>query len=398
MIYRILVASYTNDISTLVFDSSRSTLTIESAVTAGFHPSWIAFHPSDHSVVFAGLEQSNGKILALKYEQDGKGAVVAEAPSGGQDPCHLHVVKEELVVANYSSGSVAFISVSSKAPYLLSSTPRLLGLEGSGPNKQRQEASHAHQAFFHEQYQELLVPDLGSDRVCRLKRDPSGAWKILGYVQYGAGGGPRHVAFHDGYLYTLLELTSKITRHRFPPMPDEPVFVADAPTLIHPHPPPNDMLAAEILIPAPNSKFPTPYLYVSNRNEPSPDGDAISIFSIAGTDTLELIAEVRTGLRHIRGMVFGGPDDRWLVAGGVNEGGVKVFERVDGGRSLKAVAANLEYSRPLASFGFEIQALSHAPPKFDTLTLILGGWLFPNFIPEYLIQNEESELWSVIPC
>lgn len=105
----------------------------------------------------------------------------------------------------------------------------------------------------------------------------------------------------------------------------------------NPPPFPNDMLAAEILIPPPNTSFPAPYIYVSNRNDPSPEGDTVAIFSL---NPLELVAEVRTGLKHLRGMAFGGPDDRWLVAGGVHGGGVKVFERVDEGKGLKLLASN----------------------------------------------------------
>ncbi len=36
-------------------------------------------------------------------------------------------------------------------------------------------------------------------------------------------------------------------------------------------------------------------------------------------------------------MVFGGPDDRFLIAGG---GSVKVFERLDNGTVLKEMASN----------------------------------------------------------
>ncbi|KAF8627748.1 hypothetical protein AX17_006115 [Amanita inopinata Kibby_2008] len=101
------------------------------------------------------------------------------------------------------------------------------------------------------------------------------------------------------------------------------------------------MLAAEILLPKPNgTTTTTPYVYVSNRNDPSPEGDAISIFATSKEMTLELVAEVRTGLKHVRGMALGGPDDRWLIVGGVNGGGVKVFERVDGGTGLRLVAEN----------------------------------------------------------
>jgi len=108
-----------------------------------------------------------------------------------------------------------------------------------------------------------------------------------------------------------------------------------------PAPQPNDMLAAEILIPHPNSLFPTPYLYLSNRNDPSPEGDIIAIFDfVSDPGKLQLIAEVRTGLQHVRGMLFGGENEKYLVVGGVNGGGVKVFERINDGLGLKEVAKN----------------------------------------------------------
>ena len=101
------------------------------------------------------------------------------------------------------------------------------------------------------------------------------------------------------------------------------------------------MLAAEILIPPLTTSFPTPYIYISNRNDPSPEGDIISIFSPGDrSDGLQLVNEVRTGLKHVRGILFGGNDGRYLVAGGAQGGGVKVFERTDGGRGLREVVRN----------------------------------------------------------
>lgn len=137
-----------------------------------------------------------------------------------------------------------------------------------------------------------------------------------------------------------------LTKHRFPQLPAEPTFLTSTPTMSNPPPSLGNMLAAEILIPPTNATFPTPYLYLSNRNNPSPGGDTIAIFSISNPDSLELIVEVKTGLNHVRGMLFGGPDDKWLVAGGANGGGIKVFERADGGRNLKAVAENDSIEAP----------------------------------------------------
>lgn len=209
-----------------------------------------------------------------------------------------------------------------------------------------------------DELKELLVPDLGADRVCRFKKVANGTWVLHGHLQYESGGGPRHVAYYsklcmfrahkvthllitDGELFTILELSSKVSRHTFPPLPDFPKFVSSTSTMSSPPPQPNEMLAAEILIPQPNSSFPTPYIYLSNRNDPSPGGDIISIFDFTSDPSkLQLIAEVRTGLNHVRGILFGGQDDKYLVAGGVNGGGVKVFERIDGGKGLKEVAKN----------------------------------------------------------
>ena len=107
------------------------------------------------------------------------------------------------------------------------------------------------------------------------------------------------------------------------------------------------MQAAEILLPKPNATFPDPFIYVSNRNDPSPGGDTIAIFSLAAGETEpELVTEVRTGLKHLRGMYFGGGDDNYLIAGGVEGGGVKIFERVEGGKNLKEVASLSEHIVP----------------------------------------------------
>ena len=141
-------------------------------------------------------------------------------------------------------------------------------------------------------------------------------------------------------MYTLLELSSEVAAHRLPPLPASPTFLDARPTMAHKPEGALDMLAAEILLPAPNSSFPDPLIYVSNRNDPSPEGDTIAIFTpVDEQGKLGYVGEVRSGLKHLRGMVFGGPDAKWLVAGGAQGGGVKVFERVDGGKGLKEVAA-----------------------------------------------------------
>jgi len=89
-----------------------------------------------------------------------------------------------------------------------------------------------------------------------------------------------------------------------------------------------------------------PFLYATNRNDPSAAGDTVAIFSLENPARPVLIAEVHTGLRHLRGATIGGEDGRWMVLGGMMGGGVKVYERVDGGRSLKEIAALPDIEEP----------------------------------------------------
>jgi hypothetical protein len=99
--FQILVASHTNEILTLQFDLyPESSLTVTSSLPVGFHPSWITPHPRDPSLIFSLLQQFDGKVLALKYDENGTGKVVAETSSGGESPPSLLATDTELFVAH----------------------------------------------------------------------------------------------------------------------------------------------------------------------------------------------------------------------------------------------------------------------------------------------------------
>ena len=103
MVHRILVASYTNEIYTLAFDPQAPSLTLTSTITVGHHPSWITPHPTDKSIVFTALEQSEGKIVVLKVDAEGRATIAGEGPSGGADPCSLVALDDELLLGNVSN-------------------------------------------------------------------------------------------------------------------------------------------------------------------------------------------------------------------------------------------------------------------------------------------------------
>lgn len=101
-VFRILTATYTDRVETLSFDPDAKSLSITSSLTVGHHPSWITPHPENPAIWFTGLEQDDGRVVAIEYDKDGKGKVVGELSSEGADPCTLGAYKGDLLIGNVS--------------------------------------------------------------------------------------------------------------------------------------------------------------------------------------------------------------------------------------------------------------------------------------------------------
>ncbi|KAJ7719095.1 hypothetical protein DFH07DRAFT_898853 [Mycena maculata] len=225
--------------------------------------------------------------------------------------------------------------------------------------------------------EEVLVPDLGGDKIWRIVRSgPPGSFKVQGQIDVDKGTGPRHIAIRDNILFTVHETASTLTAQAIPAGPNGTALplIANVTTFPADALPGSQFAAAELLISTPTDAFPTPLLYVSNRNiSPNvtdPRGDTIAIFEfVNGTDSaapattntrrmlrsrlrrqaqagqLQLVAQIPTGLQQIRSMALGRVDDggdQFIIAGANTEGGVAVFQRVDGGRNLTLATRNLD--------------------------------------------------------
>src|SRR5882724_9244316 len=168
-------------------------------------------HTADSSLDFTINEQTDGKGKGLRYDlKTGKGSVISEATGGGGgDPCHVVMSGNELMVANVSpwflnnpsaidfASSILpetslFIPSLLVFPYLSPKPKRVVSFIGSGSIISRQEASHPHQVVVHPTREEVLVPDLGSDKIWRLSRDGSEYVGDQGHIGISAGGGLRH--------------------------------------------------------------------------------------------------------------------------------------------------------------------------------------------------------------
>lgn len=171
---------------------------------------------------------------------------------------------------------------------------------------------------------------------------------IEGEITQPPGSGPRHAVISDNILITLHEYSSTITSQFIPSSSQNSSDLISSIYIV-----PTDQAslpgakfaAAEVLIPSPNDAFPLNLVYASNRNVGTnitdPRGDSVAILSLGTDGTLQLVNQFFTGLQQVRGMQFGGPDDRYLVASGAaGNGAVVVFERTGEGEQFVQVAMN----------------------------------------------------------
>jgi 6-phosphogluconolactonase len=293
------------------------------------NPSFLALHP-DRALLFAANEigtfegQKAGSVSAFAIDDaTGRLRALNRASSRGADPCHLVVDRSgrNLLVANYSGGSVASLPIGPDGQ--LRPASAFVQHAGSSANPNRQKAPHAHAVGLDGGNRLALVADLGLDKLLLYRFDadrgtlapsdpPSAPLK--------PGAGPRHFAFHpDGKrLYVVNEIDLTVTAFAFSAetgalTEQQTLSTQPAGFVIRP-----EDSTAEIAV-HPGGRF----LYASNRGT-----DTIAVFSIeAATGRLAPVAHVPTGGRTPRNFAID-PSGRYLLAANQKSDSVVVF-RID---------------------------------------------------------------------
>lgn len=346
--YTIFAGTYAAAMSVFHFDSSTSKLTLLNTPNGGERPGWLQLSPNKH-VLFATQETTAGGAASFLISANGtltqkSRQTSARAPS-------LAVVRHgrEVVVGHYDAGSLTSFPVAHDGFTLGPATP-LLQFEGSGPDPERQLSPHPHHIV--EYGEELLVPDLGSDKVWRLtKNAETRGWEIAGAVDQVPGSGPRHAVAEDGKLFVVHELDNTLTSQTLPPLlrhkSGGPFTPADPPTPSPTGHPTPTTLSSVSIVPedgaagaawhggeiAISSKPKNPnsprFLYASNRNVGTTDarGDPICVARLDRSGHLTVVQQAYTGLFHVRGMALGGDHGQFIIAAGMDAGGVAIFER-----------------------------------------------------------------------
>jgi 6-phosphogluconolactonase len=155
---------------------------------------------------------SEGTVTALQFDRNYESVVRrSELRTGGTTPAYVSIVDGFALVANYGSGSLVSLRLSSDGH--LDACVSVLPVQGSGPHVVRQRSAHPHCVIPHPSNGRIYAADLGTDKLLKLQLDRlNGALTIEREYGVAPGSGPRHLAFDTvgGLAFVVSELTSRL--------------------------------------------------------------------------------------------------------------------------------------------------------------------------------------------
>jgi 6-phosphogluconolactonase len=311
------------------FDTESGKLTPLSVVKNVVEPSFLTID-KDRKYLYAVNE-------LLEYEGRKAGAVSAFAidrktgnlqflnrrTSLGGAPCFITTSENQkfVLVANYLGGNVSVYPIEKDGK--LGASVDLAQHTGIGPNKDRQEAAHAHSITLDRNNRFAFAADLGIDKLMIYRfDDKTGKLKpneAQPFYQTKPGAGPRHFSFHpnDKFAFLINELDLTITSLAYGEKRGTLKEIQTVPTL-----PENASRAgatcADIHV-SPNGKF----LYGSNRGHNSIVSYAID----EDTGKLAYIEHTSTGGKKPRNFAIE-PNGKFLLVANQDSDNVVVF-RID---------------------------------------------------------------------
>jgi 6-phosphogluconolactonase len=310
------------------FDSATGKLTPLHIVKNVLEPSYLTIS-KDRKNLFAVNElvefegKKSGAVSAFAIGADGNLQFLNQQPSLGGAPCHISISDNNkfVLAANYVGGNVSVYPIENDGK--LGTSVDLEQHTGTGPNKSRQEAPHAHSILLSPDNRFGFVGDLGIDKVMIYRFDDK-TGKLTPnenqpYFQTKPGAGPRHFTFHPSgkFAFVINELDWTMTSFAFDNRSGTLKEIQTVPTL------PTDastvgVTCADIHV-SPDGKF----LYGSNRGHNS----IVSYKIDQNTGRLNYVEHTSTKGDKPRNFAIE-PNGKFLLVANQNSDSIVVF-RID---------------------------------------------------------------------
>lgn len=319
--YSFFVGTYTNGESQGIYKYSLQkdgVLKNIGLATKSDNPSFLAMS-SDKKYLVAVNEidlEGTGKVESFLIAKDSL-SFISSSSSGGAHPCFVAINKAGFILtANYTGGNVGLLRLNEKGE--LSSLLDVQQHTGNGTTE-RQQAPHAHSAWFEPADNRVISIDLGTNELWFSQLDTT-AQKLLpskpSKLKMQSGAGPRHLVFHPNgkWIYVVNELNSTVVVLQ---KSDNGIYKKEAPisTLPIGYTEPNT--CADIHISS-DGKF----AYASNRGH-----DTIAIYNVDSNDgSLSLVGHQSTYGKGPRNFSLS-PDDNYLLVANQHTNNIVSFKR-----------------------------------------------------------------------
>lgn len=342
--YNLLIGTYTapgksEGIYSYDFNADNGTAALKYVTKGTANPSYLAISP-DHKFAYAVNETgSTSTVTSFKYDaKSGSLTFLNKVDSRGADPCFITVDAKNVIVANYTGGSLAIFA--RKADGTLTEAIQVIKHTGKSIDPQgRQESAHVHMVKFTPDHKYLIVNDLGEDKTYVYNYNPAAKEKILtekSVFKTNPGSGPRHITFSPNgkFAYLAHEFNGLITVFAY--ANGNLTKLEEVATT------PKDFKGkidgADIHVSA-DGKF----LYETNRG----DANSISAFAILPTGKLKLIETVSTLGKGPRNFTID-PTGKFLLIGHQYTNNVVIFNRDLNSGKLTDSGKRIEVGAPVS--------------------------------------------------
>lgn len=215
----LFVSDYSGDVTTLSLTEhgGHYSLTKTSANTGcAPNPSWLTIDPN-HATLYCldeGLEVKNGSLTSFTIGDDGSLTKVhREETISGPVSGVIYgnpAQKRSIALAHYTGSALSSWNLDvNRTGSFAFEQDFLFNLTKPGPNAERQEAPHEHEAVLDPTGEFIIVPDLGADLVRIFSIDSkTGELTAEKPLAVLPGSGPRHVVFYQPYGVISKKATS----------------------------------------------------------------------------------------------------------------------------------------------------------------------------------------------
>jgi 6-phosphogluconolactonase len=223
--HNLIIGTYTNacqsnGIYVYDFNTETADFQLKSSTSNIINPSFLTVSENKKHIYSVNENGDESKITSFSYNSDGGFLQYLNTQnSQGNDPCHIINDDKNVLVANYSGGSIVVFGKNEDGS--LGENKQIIKHDGKSINLVRQEKSHIHQLQFSPDRKYVFATDLGADLIYTYQYDPNQEEEVLEpfhVTKVKSGSGPRHLIFsNDGKnVYLVQELDGSLTvfRHR----------------------------------------------------------------------------------------------------------------------------------------------------------------------------------------